>query len=126
VTADSLLDKVNWRLLDKGRPVLVGVSGGTDSLALLYLLNSAGYTVIAAHFNHHLRPDADDDARFVEETARQLGCATIGGVGDVAAAAQAERPPRGGRRQADYSSCSLQAEPARTGPWRWGITPTTG
>ncbi len=83
MTADSLLDKVNWRLLDKGRPVLVGVSGGTDSLALLYLLNSAGYTVIAAHFNHHLRPDADDDARFVEETARQLGCATIGGVGDV-------------------------------------------
>lgn len=111
MTADSLLDKVNWRLLDKGRPVLVGVSGGTDSLALLYLLNSAGYTVIAAHFNHHLRPDADDDARFVEETARQLGCATIGGVGDVAAAAQAEKTSiEAAARQARYQFLFTQAE----------------
>lgn len=41
--------------------VIVGVSGGPDSLALLDLLNKCGIKVIAAHFNHQLRSAADDD-----------------------------------------------------------------
>lgn len=51
--------------------LLVGVSGGADSLALLHLLwRQLGAARLAvAHFNHGLRPEADDDARFVEQSA---------------------------------------------------------
>ena len=51
--------------------LLIGVSGGTDSLALLHLLWQRLGTeqLIVAHLNHNLRPDAEDDAWFVEQTA---------------------------------------------------------
>ena len=41
-----------------------------------------------AHFNHQLRPEADDDARFVAATAAALGVTFHPGSGDVAALAQ--------------------------------------
>lgn len=65
-------------------PTLVGVSGGPDSLCLLDALHSLGYRVIAAHFNHRLRAEAAEDARFVEQFARRLGVPFLGGEGDVA------------------------------------------
>lgn len=77
--------------LDKKRPLVVGVSGGTDSLALMHLLGKSGFQVIVGHFNHHLRADADADAIFVEETARNMGHQFAGGEGDVAALATAEK-----------------------------------
>lgn len=87
----SIFDRFDSCQLVKERPVIVGVSGGTDSLALMHMLLTAGFPVVVAHFNHHLRRDADDDARFVEETARQFNCTFIYGEGDVAALAQAEK-----------------------------------
>ena len=55
-------------LLEKGKPVLVCVSGGADSVALLDVLQRAGYTCIAAHCNFHLRgEESNRDARFVQE-----------------------------------------------------------
>lgn len=77
--------------LDKKRPLVVGVSGGIDSLVLLHLLDKSGFKVIVGHFNHHLRVDADSDAEFVAETARQMGYEFAGGEGDVAALAAAEK-----------------------------------
>lgn len=77
--------------LDKKRPLVVGVSGGIDSLALLHLLDKSGFQVIVGHFNHHLREDADADAKFVAETARQMGHEFAGGGGDVAALAASEK-----------------------------------
>ena len=38
------------------RTIVVGVSGGPDSLCLLDSLVRSGYPLIAAHFDHHLRP----------------------------------------------------------------------
>lgn len=64
-------------------PVLVGVSGGADSLCLLDALHNLGFSVIAAHFNHHLREEAEEDARFVEAVAKSLGVPFVGGEGDV-------------------------------------------
>jgi tRNA(Ile)-lysidine synthase len=58
--------------------VIVAVSGGPDSVALLRamakLKRESGGTgrLIIAHLNHHLRPEADDDARFVADLAKQL------------------------------------------------------
>lgn len=63
------------RLLPPGCPVLVAVSGGGDSVALLHLLHRAGYQVQAAHLDHALRPDSDKDRAFVEELCQQLGVA---------------------------------------------------
>lgn len=50
---------------------IVGVSGGPDSLALLDLLCAQGLAqqIVVAHFNHQLRPVADADAAFVQQTA---------------------------------------------------------
>ena len=47
-------------LLAPGKPVIVGFSGGGDSVALLMLLNRLGYECIAAHCNFHLRGDESD------------------------------------------------------------------
>ena len=51
--------------------IVVGVSGGADSLALLHLLwrQLGAAQLVVAHLNHGLRSEADDDAQFVAETA---------------------------------------------------------
>ncbi len=70
--------------LNPGQTLLVGVSGGPDSLCLLHALQRSGYAVIAAYYNHHLRPEAADEARFVENMATQMGIHYVGGEGEVA------------------------------------------
>jgi tRNA(Ile)-lysidine synthase len=77
--------------LDPVRPVLVGVSGGPDSLCLLGVLHSAGYRVIVAHFNHQLRPEADLEAASVAERARTLGLPFVTDSADVRAYAEEQR-----------------------------------
>ncbi|HSV85577.1 MAG TPA: tRNA lysidine(34) synthetase TilS [Levilinea sp.] len=67
-----------------GSRILVGVSGGPDSLCLLDCLRTLGYEVTAAHFNHGLRPEAADDARHVQQAAARMKVAFTGGGGDVA------------------------------------------
>src|SRR5215211_1862642 len=71
--------------LSPERPVIVGVSGGPDSLCLMSVLRKAGYHTIVAHFNHKLRPDADADANIVEQTAARLNLASVIEKGDVRA-----------------------------------------
>lgn len=57
--------------------VLAGVSGGSDSVALARLLALAarehGWRLAMGHVDHALRPDSNEDARFVAELARELG-----------------------------------------------------
>ena len=61
------------RLLQPSQRVLVCVSGGADSIALLDVLQRAGYTCIVAHCNFHLRGDESDrDQAFVIEAAKLL------------------------------------------------------
>ncbi|MFH1632972.1 MAG: tRNA lysidine(34) synthetase TilS [Chloroflexota bacterium] len=79
----SLLQR-NCRL-DVNQPVLVGVSGGADSLCLLDILNRLRYPVVVAHFNHGLRPEADADARGVRLIAENRNLPFTLGSEDVAA-----------------------------------------
>ena len=58
--------------LTKDRPIIVGVSGGPDSLCLMEVLRQAGYQVIVAYFDHQLRPESHVDGRMVEKTATRL------------------------------------------------------
>jgi len=67
----------------KEQQILVGVSGGPDSLCLLHLLLSNHYRVVAAHFNHRLRPGAEQEALFVEKTARSWDVPFVIGKDDV-------------------------------------------
>ena len=60
-----------------GARVLVAVSGGPDSVALLHALAELapehGWRLAICHVHHGLRPEADDDARFVARLATDLG-----------------------------------------------------
>ncbi len=67
-----------YHMLDHGDTVVVGLSGGADSTALLYLLNDLkmeyNLTLIAAHLNHGIRgAEADRDERFCKELCHKLG-----------------------------------------------------
>ena len=58
-------------LLSPESRVLIGVSGGADSVALLLLLKNMGFHVVAAHCNFHLRGDESiRDELFVENLCR--------------------------------------------------------
>lgn len=61
------------QLLSGDGPVLVGLSGGADSVALLALLVQLDYPCVALHCNFHLRGDESvRDEQFAREMARTL------------------------------------------------------
>lgn len=61
-------------LFPPGKEVLLAVSGGRDSMAMLHLCRRAGIPFAVAHCNFHLRPgDCDRDQRFVRDAAAALG-----------------------------------------------------
>lgn len=60
------------QLLTRNAEIIVGVSGGTDSVALLHILISLGYSCVIAHCNFHLRmEESDRDELFVRNLASQ-------------------------------------------------------
>lgn len=60
-------------LLESEKTVLVALSGGADSVALLRLLLELGYPCQAAHCNFHLRgAESDRDEAFAEALCREL------------------------------------------------------
>lgn len=62
------------RLLRREGRVIVAVSGGADSVALLAALCELGYDCVAAHCNFHLRgAESTRDMRHVEELTHRLG-----------------------------------------------------
>ncbi len=71
-------------------PVLVAVSGGADSLALLHTLRGTDYPLLVASFNHRLRPEAETDIAHVRQIAAQMGLPFVSDSADVAAHAAAE------------------------------------
>ena len=62
-----------YDLLPRDGLILVALSGGPDSVALLHFLKSHGFNVVAAHSNHHLRETARRDAQFCQTLCREWG-----------------------------------------------------
>lgn len=84
--ATGLLDAVRasvarHRLLEAGDRVLVAVSGGPDSVALLHALtrlsSAYGLHLAVCHVDHGLRADGPREAEFVRGLATRLGCPVL-------------------------------------------------
>jgi tRNA(Ile)-lysidine synthase len=60
-----------YQLLKKKDKILLGISGGPDSVCMLYLFlkirKEYQLTLICVHFNHRLREEADKEEEFVRE-----------------------------------------------------------
>lgn len=63
-------------LIEEGDVIVVGVSGGPDSITLLTCLNKyrekLKYSIIVAHINHLIREDSTSDEQFVENTCKKM------------------------------------------------------
>ena len=64
-------------MVSSGDVIVIGLSGGADSVTLLYALNELkeefNYKLIAAHVNHGIREEAQDDADFCKNLCDELG-----------------------------------------------------
>lgn len=56
----------------KQSKVAVGVSGGVDSMCLLYWLHNIKMDVVCLHVNHRLRPEADTETEYVKSVCEKL------------------------------------------------------
>lgn len=69
------------RLINPGDTIVIGLSGGPDSIFLLHVLASLQRTlnlkIIAAHLDHGWRADSSKDAQFCQEAASALGAVFI-------------------------------------------------
>ena len=78
------------KMLQPGDRVICAVSGGADSVALLFALyllkEKEQITLEAAHFNHHLRGDeSDEDEAFVQSLCHQFDIPLHLGQGNITA-----------------------------------------
>ncbi|MCH8814895.1 MAG: tRNA lysidine(34) synthetase TilS [Chloroflexi bacterium] len=112
-------------LIEPGARVLLAVSGGPDSTALLVALSglrkNLGIQLIAAYFDHRLRSreEVDADAAYVRKLAHLVGTKAEFGSGDVRSRArrkgesieEAARAMRYNflRRKANAMGCSVVA-----------------
>ena len=62
-----------WKMVEPGEKLVIGVSGGVDSVCLLYILKELGYELEAVHVNHGIRgEEADRDEAFVKELCEKI------------------------------------------------------
>lgn len=64
-------------LIKDGDGIVIGVSGGPDSICLLHILNELkqelNFRIYVAHINHMIRKEADSETEYVKEFCKKLG-----------------------------------------------------
>jgi len=86
----------NRRLLKHGQAILIGVSGGLDSMVLLHSLHELSsrhqWKLTVAHFNHQLRGRSSDaDEKLVRQTAAAMRLPFAAGRANVKEFAKNEK-----------------------------------
>lgn len=103
------------RLFDPGDGVVLGVSGGADSVCLLFMLHrlrvELEISLYVVHVNHCIRPDAEGDADYVEQLCRELDIPFSLVVEDVQAIARQQgRSTEDAGRQVRYEAFEREME----------------
>ena len=100
-----------------GSSVVVAVSGGGDSVALLHLLHRTGRAarrrLVVAHLDHGMRRGSKTDRRFVESLARDLGLPCRSDRREVPALRRRDESPEEAARRVRRSfllECAAEAE----------------
>ena len=66
-----------YNLIENGDRLVIGVSGGPDSICLLHVLNELknelNFKIYVAHINHMIREEADSETEYVKEFCKNLG-----------------------------------------------------
>lgn len=88
VVAKALLAIRRFNMLNDGDGVVLAVSGGADSVAMMHVMlrlsQSHGYRLHVAHVNHKLRgEESDADAQFVSELSKSFSLPCTIHVADV-------------------------------------------
>lgn len=66
-----------YELIENGNTIVIGVSGGPDSMALLNVLinlnrqNGLEYKLVVSHINHGIREEADEETAFVQTFCKE-------------------------------------------------------
>ena len=74
---DKVLKTIQkYNLIKEGDKIVIGVSGGPDSMCLLSILNQLKdelkFELIVAHVNHMIRQEADEETRYVQEYCNKI------------------------------------------------------
>lgn len=66
-----------YELIENGDNIVIGVSGGPDSMTLLNVLNELkeklDIEIFVAHINHMIREEADEETEFVKRYCENIG-----------------------------------------------------
>ena len=76
---------------DPALPLVVGVSGGADSLSLAHCLYKQGLKIIVGHFDHNLRPSSGREAAQISGLMAEWGLPVEVGKGAVREVAEQKR-----------------------------------
>ncbi|MEA2466698.1 MAG: tRNA(Ile)-lysidine synthase [Thermoleophilaceae bacterium] len=117
-------------LVPPGEPLLVMVSGGGDSVALLDIAVRLGADVSALHVNYGLREDADSDEEFVRDLASRLGVrlrverVQLGTEGNLQEQARDARYSLAEQlAERDYAAAHTASDQAETVLYRLAVSP---
>ena len=74
----KVLDYVKkYRMIEEKDTIIAGVSGGADSVCLLFMLlqirEQIPFHLAVVHVNHGIREDAGEDAAYVKELCEKYG-----------------------------------------------------
>ena len=74
---DKVLNTIQkYNMIQANDKIVLGVSGGPDSLFMLYILNKLKeqlkFEIVVAHINHMIREEANSEENFVKEICRKI------------------------------------------------------